>query len=86
MESQENRLGVSVAEAGRMIGVSRRLVEGYISTGRLPSRKLGSRRIVLVRDLTRFLQTDQPSASLAKRKNALAEENTPSRRHGREQA
>jgi excisionase family DNA binding protein len=68
MQNEENRLAVSVAEAARMIGVSRRTVEGYIGAKRLASRKLGFRRVILVRDLMRFLQSDQPSASPIKRK------------------
>jgi predicted transcriptional regulator len=66
MLNEENRLAVSVAEVARMIGVSRRTVEGYIGARRLASRKLGFRRVVLVRDLMKFLQSDQPSASSAK--------------------
>lgn len=68
MQDQENRLAVSVAEAARMVGVSRRTLEGYIGTKRLASRKLGFRRVVLLRDLMRFLQSDQPSASPIKRR------------------
>lgn len=41
MQSEDNRLAVSVPEAARLIGVSRRTVEGYIATKRLASRKLG---------------------------------------------
>lgn len=75
MQNEENRLAVSVAEAARMIDVSRRTVEGYIAAKRLASRKLGSRRVVLVRDLMRFLRSDQPSASSTKRRPFPDEEN-----------
>lgn len=75
MANEENRLAVSVAEAARMIGVSRRTVEGYIGAGRLASRKLGFRRVVLLRDLMRFLRSDQPSASSTKRRPSPEEEN-----------
>jgi hypothetical protein len=77
--NEENRLAVSVVEAARMIGVSRRSVEGYIGAGLLESRKLGSRRIVLVRDLLRFLRSDKPSASPSnpsKRRSSAEEENS----------
>lgn len=39
---------------------SRRAWERYIAAGRLPSRKIGGRRVVLRADLLRFLARDQP--------------------------
>jgi hypothetical protein len=55
------RLAVSLNEAAAMASVSRRSLENYIAAKLLPSRKIGKRRIILVRDLDRFLRRDQPS-------------------------
>jgi hypothetical protein len=55
------RLAVSLNEAAETIGISRRSLENYIAANVLPSRKLGKRRIILVRDLEKFLRSDQPS-------------------------
>ena len=55
------RLAVSINEAAATIGISRRSVENYIAAKVLPSRKLGKRRVILVRDLQNFLRSDQPS-------------------------
>lgn len=47
--------------AAEMLSVSRRTVENYINLKLLPARKLGRRTVLLVRDLEKFLRTDQPS-------------------------
>ena len=57
----DGRLAVSLNEAAAMIGSSRRSLENYIAAKLLPSRKIGKRRIILVRDLKIFLERDQPS-------------------------
>lgn len=49
---------------------SRRAWERYIAAGRLPSRKIGGRRVVLRTDLLRFLARDQPPAVVRRRRNA----------------
>lgn len=67
MQSQSNKsefkpLAVGLPEAARLASVSRRSLENYISAKLLPSRKLGRRRVILMRDLERFLSADRPSA------------------------
>jgi hypothetical protein len=56
-----SRLAVSMNEAASMITCSRRTLENYIAAKLLPSRKVGKRRVVLLRDLEKFLRVDQPS-------------------------
>jgi excisionase family DNA binding protein len=56
-----NKLAVSINEAAALLSVSRRTIENYIQTKRLPARKIGRRTVVLVRSLETFLRTDQPS-------------------------
>ena len=54
-------LAVSVQQAAHMAGVSTRCMQNYIAAKLIPSRKIGKRRLILVRDLEKFLRTDQPS-------------------------
>ncbi len=61
--SELQRLAVSMNEAARLAGVSRRSLENYAALKMLPTRKIGYRRLVLVRDLEKFLSSDRPSAS-----------------------
>ena len=67
MQMQANqdlaRLAVGMAEAARMIDLSKRQVENYVSLKLLPSKKLGRRRVILVSDLKKFLASDKPSTS-----------------------
>lgn len=51
-----DRLAYSVAETAAAIGVGERLVWELVASGQLPSRKLGSRRLILREDLVRFLR------------------------------
>lgn len=67
--SQTEKLAVTVLEASALVSLCPRTIENYIASGVLPSRKIGRRRLVLVRDLKKFLQTDQPSASPSARPN-----------------
>lgn len=53
------KLAVGIREAAEMIGVSPRTVQNYVSAKLLGSRKLGRRRVILVRSLEAFLRTDQ---------------------------
>lgn len=55
------RLAVSLNEAAALIGVSRRTIENYARAKLLPVRKIGSRSVVLVSALQKFLRSDQPS-------------------------
>lgn len=55
-------IAVGLAEAARLSGLSRRSIE-YLCYGadpRLPSRKVGKRRLILYADLRRFLSGDRP--------------------------
>lgn len=45
---------VSVAEAAQLLGVGRTTLLGIIGAGDLPTRKVGRRRLVLVRELEAF--------------------------------
>ena len=56
-------LAVGMAEAARLTGVCRRTLENYAALNLLPTRKIGVPRVVLMRDLEKFLASDQPSAS-----------------------
>ena len=61
MKQTLERIAVDLKSASEMLSVSRRTLESYIRTKRLPSRKLGRRTLILVRDLDEFLRRDQPS-------------------------
>lgn len=56
------RIAVSLAEASRLLSVGATAVFELISTGKLRSKKLGGRTVVLVEDLARFAKTlpDRP--------------------------
>lgn len=54
-------LAVSVSEAARLLGLSKRSVENYILAKRLVARKAGRRTLVLTSSLSAFLRHDQPS-------------------------
>jgi hypothetical protein len=56
-------LAVGIADGARMIGLSKRQTENYIALKLPPSKKIGRRRILLVKDLAKFLASDKPSAS-----------------------
>lgn len=63
----EKKLAVSVREAAAMIGISPRGLQNYISSKKIPVRKLGKRTVILVRTLEAFLRADQPSVSPPRR-------------------
>jgi hypothetical protein len=54
-------LAVSLQQAAQMAALSTRSMQNYVSAKLIPSRKIGKRRLILVRDLEKFLRTDQPS-------------------------
>jgi len=57
-----DRLTLSVSEAARALGVSRNLAYELVRSGRLPSIKLGAKRIVISKTaLDRFLA--QPNSN-----------------------
>jgi hypothetical protein len=50
-----------------MLGISLRTLQNYVWAKRFPSRKIGRRTLVLVRDLELFLCKDQPSPGAAQK-------------------
>jgi len=62
MFTHENeKLAVDTREAARLLGVSSRTIQNYIAAKLLPSRKIGRRTVIRLRDLEAFLRSDQPS-------------------------
>jgi excisionase family DNA binding protein len=53
--SDEPRLALGVQEVADALGISRELVKQMIRTGKLPSVKLGRRRLISRKALKRFL-------------------------------
>lgn len=51
------RLAVSPAEAARMAGIGRTRLYESLSSGDLPSFKIGSRRLIRIRDLDAWLSS-----------------------------
>lgn len=47
---------VSIPDAGRMIGLSRSRIYELLGEGRLESRKIGRRRLVVVRSLEKLVE------------------------------
>ncbi len=61
-ESRVPSIAVSLAEASRLLSVGETAIFELISTGRLKSKKLGGRTLVLVTELERFARSlpDRP--------------------------
>jgi excisionase family DNA binding protein len=59
-ETEPQPLAVGIAEAARMIGLSRRAVEYRIAAGQLRCVRIGRRRLILLSELRRFLARDWP--------------------------
>ena len=54
-----NQLAISVPEAAKMLGISRNFAYSLVRDGKLPSRKLGERRIVIpIKNLEEFIQSN----------------------------
>ena len=53
-------LAVSIEEAARMLGISRTLLYDEIKAGRIKTKKIGSRTIIEVEELRRYLR-ERPS-------------------------
>ena len=51
-------LAVSRSQAAEMIGVSLRTLQKYIQANQLPTRRIGRRNVIEVRDLRAFLESD----------------------------
>jgi excisionase family DNA binding protein len=58
MEAPTQRLAVSTRDAARMLSVSRRTIQSYITTKVLRARKIGRRTVIPVTELEAFLRTD----------------------------
>lgn len=55
-------IAVGLDEAARMSGLSRRSIEHLTINARIPSRKVGRRRLILVVDLEWFLRAQRTDA------------------------
>lgn len=55
---EQTRLAVGIKEAAQMIGVCSKTIHNLINAKELPSRKIGRRRVVRMRDLEAFLRAD----------------------------
>jgi excisionase family DNA binding protein len=60
-EPLSNRLALSVQEAAKVVGISRRQIYEEMSRGRLRSIKVGKRRLVPHDDLKHWLRTRPPA-------------------------
>ena len=60
MHRDESRLAVGMAEAALRLGLSARTIANLIKRNELPSRKVGRRRLIAVRDLEKFVQGNHP--------------------------
>jgi excisionase family DNA binding protein len=58
MHRNETVLAVGMVEAGRRLGLSLRTIANLIARKELPSRKVGRRRLITVRDLEAFVSRD----------------------------
>lgn len=65
-----SRLAYSLSEAAAASGLSKRTLEVYAATGRLRTKRIGGRRVVLRKDLVAFLGHDQPFAAPGKKLSA----------------
>jgi len=62
----ETKLAVNTREAARMLSVSPRTIQNYITAKRLHVRKIGRRTVIPMQSLKAFLAADQPSMSVTK--------------------
>jgi excisionase family DNA binding protein len=58
MQLPEAALSVGMVEAARRLGLSVRTIATLIKRNELPSRKIGRRRLISVRDLETFIKRD----------------------------
>ena len=54
----DERLTVTVPEAGRLLGISRALAYRLVRSGELPARRLGTRLVVPKEAINRFLESE----------------------------
>jgi excisionase family DNA binding protein len=57
-----SKIALSVAEAINVTGLSRTTLYGEIKSGRLPTRKIGRRRIIIADELRAWLEKQSKSA------------------------
>jgi len=55
---QQHEITIGIEEAARRLGLSARTVATLIRSNQLPSRKIGRRRLLAVRDLEAFIRCD----------------------------
>lgn len=65
--TEVQKLAVSLPEAARICGLSRRTLENYIRIRELPARKVGRRTLVTLAALEAFLRRDHSSPVIAVR-------------------
>ena len=56
----EQRLAYSIPEAGLLLGLGHATTERLVASGRLPSVKVGRRRLVPADALRRLVENDRP--------------------------
>jgi excisionase family DNA binding protein len=61
MIEKTEKLAVDTREAARLLSVSPRTIQSYITAKLLPARKIGRRTVIPVRALEAFLRTDHAS-------------------------
>jgi excisionase family DNA binding protein len=71
-QTEELPLAVDIREAARLLGVSPRTIQNYVSAKLLPARKLGRRTVIFRRSLESFLRKDQPSPAPKPKGNRYA--------------
>jgi excisionase family DNA binding protein len=59
-DNPQAKIAVGTREAASLSGISERTIQQYIAAKLLPARKIGKRRLILLRDLEKFLRKDQP--------------------------
>lgn len=66
----DDQLAYRPAQAAQKLGVSRRKVYELIDEGLIPSRKIGSARLIRHEDLVAFLDDLEPASARARKRGA----------------
>jgi excisionase family DNA binding protein len=56
----KDKLLVSQDEAAQLLSISRRSVEYLVATGRLSTRRIGTRTLIPIEDVRKFARSDHP--------------------------
>lgn len=56
----KDKLLVSQDEAAQLLSISKRSVEYLVATGRLSTRRIGTRALIPIEDVRRFARADHP--------------------------